>query len=340
MSRSWEDLNARVGGLSSRLLKRPQLEMLGQAGDLAGLAIGLENTGLLPPGFAERSSPAALDLAIRRVFADRLRLLVLWSRERAHSLAVIFGDEDRRSLRAILRGAIQGAPSEARLAGLMPTPSLPEKALEELARQPTAAEVVTLLRVWGNPYGPPLRSAAQAAQPDLFKLELLLSQVFAARAVAAGRGGGRALNDYVAQVIDLENAFAALVLAEQGQDVRPAEGYVHGGQRLSLRAFCTAASAGELREAGSVLAFTFAGTPFAEAFRALAAERAGLEEEVLALQIQHAERAARRDPLGIAPVVAYSLRLRGESLDLRRIIWGVALGAPSGQLTSDLIAAL
>ena len=339
MSPSWEDLNARVGGLSSHLLKRPQLEVLSQAVDLLGLAVGLENTGLLLPGFAERSSPAALDLAIRRVFADRMRLLAQWSRERAHSLAVILEDEDRRSLRAILRGAIQGAPSEARLAGLIPTPSLPEKALEELAHQPTTAEIVTLLRVWGNPYGPPLRSEAQAVHPDLFKLELLLSQTFAARALAAAQGVGRELKEYVLQVIDLENAFGALVLAEQGQDVQPAEGYIRGGHRLSLRAFRTAACAGGLREAGAVLALAFAGTPFAAAFRTLAAERAGLEEEVLALQIEQAERAARRDPLGTAPVVAYALRLRGESLDLRRIIWGVALDAPRAQLATDLITA-
>jgi len=339
MSPSWEDLNSRVSGLSARLLKRTQLEMLSQAGDLVGLAVALENSGLLPPGFAERSSPGALDLAVRRVAAERMRVLAQWSRERADSLAVIFEDEDRRSLRAIFRGAYQGAPSESRMAGLIPTPSLPEKVLDELAHQPTTADVVTLLVLWKNPYGPPLRREARAAQPDLFKLELSLNQTFAERASSAARVAGPELEEYVTQVIDLENAFASIVLAEQGQDVQPAGCFVSGGRRLTSMKFRSAVYAGGASQAGTVLAAAFSGTLFAEAFRNLATDPAGLEEEVLALQVKDATRKALRNPLGPMSAVAYAFRLRGESLDLRRIIWGVALDAPREELFSDLIAA-
>jgi vacuolar-type H+-ATPase subunit C/Vma6 len=339
MSPSWEDLNSRVSGLSSRLLRRSQLEMLSQARDLAGLAVGLENTGLLPPGFAERSSPGAIDLAVRRVSADRMRLLAQWSRERTDSLAVIFEDEDRRSLRAIFRGVNQGAPSEARMAGLIPTPSLPEKALEELAHQPTAAEVVTLLVIWKNPYGAPLRKEAQQAQPDLFKLELILNRTFAQRASHAAREAGQILEDYVSLVIDLENASAALVLAEQGQDVHPAQCFISGGRRLSYMTFRNTVYAGGAAQAGAVLGLAFTGTPFAEAFRSLGADPVRLEEELTALQVKDAQRIARREPLGPGSAVAYALRLRAESVDLRRIIWGVALDAPREQLFTDLIAA-
>lgn len=339
MSPSWEDLNSRISGLSSRLLKRTQLEMLSQARDLVGLAVALENSGLLPPGFAERSSPGALDLAVRRVAAERMRVLAQWSRERADCLAVIFEDEDRRSLRAIFRGAYQGAPSEARMAGLIPTPTLPEKVLDELAHQPTTAEVVTLLVLWKNPYGRPLRKEARAAQPDLFKLELSLNQTFAERASSAARIAGPELEEHVAQIIDIENAFAALVLAEQGQDVQPARCFISGGRRLEYVKFRNAAYAGGASQAGAVIAAAFSSTLFAEAFRGMAGDPAGLEEEVLALQVKDARREALRDPLGPMSAVAYALRLRGESLDLRRIIWGVALDAPRELLFSDLIAA-
>jgi vacuolar-type H+-ATPase subunit C/Vma6 len=339
MSPTWEDLDARVAGLSSRLLKRTQLEVLSQAGDLVGLAVALENSGLLPPGFAERSSPAALDLALRRVAADRLRLLADWSRERAERLAVIFEDEDRRSLRAIFRGAAQGAPSETRMAGLIPTPTLPEKALEELAHQPTSAEVVTLLSLWRNPYGPPLRKEARQAQPNLFKLELLVNQTFAQRALAAARKAGGELIGHVAKMVDIENAFSALVLAEQGQDVQPAQCFIHGGRRLTFQLFRSAIFAGNAEDAGVTLAIGFASTLYSQVFRTLSGNPAALEEEVLKLQIRDTMQAALRDPLGPGPALVYALRLRAEQLDLRRIIWGIALGAPREQLYADLIAA-
>jgi vacuolar-type H+-ATPase subunit C/Vma6 len=42
-------------------------------------------------------------------------------------------------------------------------------------------------------------------------------------------------------------------------------------------------------------------------------------------------------PLGPAPLLAYALRLRAEMIDLRRIIWGVALAVPRAALTRDLV---
>jgi hypothetical protein len=45
----------------------------------------------------------------------------------------------------------------------------------------------------------------------------------------------------------------------------------------------------------------------------------------------------RREPLGPAPVLRYALMLRAQTLDLRRIIWGLSLGVPGALLGEGLV---
>jgi hypothetical protein len=48
---------------------------------------------------------------------------------------------------------------------------------------------------------------------------------------------------------------------------------------------------------------------------------------------------ARRDPLGSAPLLAFALALRAQTVDLQRVIWGVALGAPAALVARELVTA-
>ncbi len=341
MKPTWEDVNARARGLATHLLSRGELDALAQVPDLATLAEELRRRGYLVGEDGAPVSPAALDLALRREAAARLRVLMRWCGPRAVVLTVLFEDEDRRSLRAILRGAVQGAPPEERLAGLVPTPTLPERALGELARQQTPGAMAALLTAWRNPYGSALLPDAAAAHPDLFKLEVLLNRTFAARALRASRRAGPSgvLADYVRQVIDLENASAALVLAAEGKDVTPKEAFLPGGRRVSIEVFEVAAATGDLAEGARRLAAAFEGSPLAEAFRRYPRDPIKLEDAVLRIQIRELTQVMRRTPLGPATVLAYALRLRAQVLDLRRIIWGVALAAPRGAIVQELVTA-
>lgn len=341
MKPTWEDLNARARGLATHLLTRRELDALAQAPDLGALAEGLRRRGFLVSEEEAPISSAALDLALRRTAAARLRVLARWCGPRAAVLAVLFEDEDRRSLRALLRGAVQGAPPEQRLPGLVPTPTLPERALGELARQDTPGAVAVLLTAWQSPYGSALLAEAAAAHPDLFKLEVLLGRTFAARALRASRKAGRAgvLADYVRQVIDLENAYTALVLAAAGRDVTPKEAFLPGGRRVSIEVFEVVAAAGDAAEAARRLAAAFQGMPLAEAFRRYGGDPVKLEDAVLQIEIREQTQAMRRAPLGPATLLAYALRLRAQVRDLRRIIWGVALAAPRAAIVQELVTA-
>ncbi len=330
----WEDLDARARGLATHLLGRAELQALAQAPDRVALAEALRHRGY--PVEEGETTAEALELALRRVAALRLRILARWSGVRADALTVLFEDEDRRSLRALLRGAVQGAAAEARLAGLIPTPTLPERALRELAQRDKPAAIAALLTAWRNPYGSALLSVASAAQPDLFRLELIVNRTFAARALRAARHTAP-LAAHVRETIDLENAFSALVLAAEGKDVTPKDAFLPGGERLSIAAFEVAAAAGDPAEAMRRLAASFAGTALARAFHGRAGDPAQLEATVLRIRVRALVQAMRLTPLGPAPVLAYALRLRAEMEDLRRIIWGVALAAPRAGLVLELV---
>ncbi len=338
MSPPWGAVNARARGLAVHLLSRRQLAALSGAPDLRTLADRLRTLGFVPAAGAE-PSPADLELGVRRRAAAHLATLARWTGGRVEIAAVLYDGEDRRSVRAALRGALQRAPVEARLAGLIPTPALPERALAALARTPTPAAAAALLVAWRHHLGPPLVTATQSAAPDPFHLELALNRATAARLVAAGRRAGGQLAAYVRETIDLENALAAVALAGAPHDVFPRDVFLLGGRVLSVERFALAVATGDPPAAAAEVAVPFGRSPLGAALRRDASAPAALADAVLRARIAGLRAAGRRDPLGPAPLLAFGLALRAQTMDLHRIVWGVALGAPAPLLTRALVTA-
>jgi vacuolar-type H+-ATPase subunit C/Vma6 len=334
MTRRWEDLNARAHGLRTHLLARRDLEALARCADPHALADGLRSHGFVVA--EDGVTPESLELAVRRHAAQALAILGRWCGPRADAAAILFEDEDRRSLRTLLRGAAEHADPERRSAGAIPTPNLPERALQELARQPTPRTIAALLVAWRHPFGTALLTAASQAEPDLLRLELALNAVFARRAVqAAGTGP---LAPFVRETIDLENAFAALVLAQRDHDLKPKDAFIPGGRHLGMTAFEEAAASGSGERAAARLARAFKASPLAAVFRGAGSDSTTMEERALRLRIAEQRHAARLDPLGPAAMLGFVLALRAQTMDLQRVIWGLALGAPPNVVNAELVS--
>jgi vacuolar-type H+-ATPase subunit C/Vma6 len=334
---TWDDLNARARGLSTHLLDRSALLGLSRAPDLAALADELARCGVpLDPSLA--ASPAALELAARRVAARRLRTLARWAGRREELLAVLFEDEDRRSISALLRGAVQRAPAEQRLSGLLPTPALPERALQELAGQPGPAQVAALISAWHHPLAAALGTSTRSAEPDLLRIEQALSMAFAQRALANARRAGRrgSLYRHVQRVIDLENLWTALALTGEKQ-VPVRDYWVPGGDAVPLSRMEAAIATEDLVAAGRVLARGFTGSALQAVLGEIDRSAENLEGRALAAWIEDLRHGARREPLSAIPLLLYALRLRAEVLDIRWLIWGAALHAPPAALAAGLV---
>lgn len=326
MRARWDDVNARARGLGSRLLSQEALARLRSAGDLQRLSRALAELGVLPEEIPNATA-AALELGLRRSAGHALAIARRWLGARAEVVAVAMELEDRRSLRALVRGAAAGVRADARLAGLIPTPALPERLLVELAERSQVREQAALLVAAGHPYGAPMLAAAAAQEPDLYAVELAIARTFAARAVHGARRGGRFLRDYVGDLIDLDNCRTALFLSSRETGEPSAPAFLPGGHRLTLTQFERAAMGGDPVEVARRLARALDGETAALLVRH-AGDPAALDD---ALDIHRGEalrREARLDPLGPAPFLHYCHRLRAQTSALDGLVWSVELGVP------------
>jgi vacuolar-type H+-ATPase subunit C/Vma6 len=322
----WDDVNARARGLASRLLSSEQLAALRAAADLQHLSRALAEAGALSEEIPNATA-AAIELGLRRSVARELGIARRWLGERDDVVAVALELDDRRSLRALLRGAAAGSRAEARLAGLMPTAALPERLLAELAERSTIRDQAMLLVAAGHPYGPAILAAAGTAQPSLFAIEMAIARTFAARATRGARRGGRFFGRYVTDLIDLENCRTALLLAGRTSDEPPAIAFLAGGRRLTAARFERAATSGSPDEAARLLGAELPPEVAALLIRK-ADDPAGLEAGIESHLGATLRREARLDPLGPAPFLLFCHRLRAQMAAVSEIVWRLELGAP------------
>ncbi len=314
----FDALAARARGLETRLLSAEQLDGLAGAHDLADIARRLAAAGVRLP--AGPVSLRGIERAVRQRTASDLRILARWASATGGRLDPLFLEQDRRSLRALLRGIAGGAALEDRIASLVPTPELPAARLAQLARQPTAAAVAELLIEWRSPFGWAIGPEAAHSRPDLFALERAIDRCFAARARDGARDGGLALEMWLAHLLDQENAFAALALARGSASLDPDRMFVEGGQRLPRTAFLAAVRAGP-DGACAVLARAFRGSALGAALVA----GGDVDGAALADRIAEQRDLARAQPAGPAPVLLALLRRRAEERAIRRALWTVTL---------------
>jgi vacuolar-type H+-ATPase subunit C/Vma6 len=336
MARYFGDINTRARGLRTHLLRPQDFERLAHAGTLTALHRELSARGFTRSDAP--ATPASLEREVRRRAAERMAVLARWATDgRDAVLAVILEDEDRRSIQAVVRGAAQGAASETRMSGLVPTSQLSERALRILATQPTPADVVRMLVLWDHPFGPPLASTVAEPHPSLLHVEMALQRAFAKRALDSAPRGGSHLVDYVRQIIDVMNAWSALLhLPERTSELVDLV-FVEGGRWLTRETF------GELFELESPaavqrrLAWELRASPLADAFTAEVDNVTELDAAVMRAQIAWQHRCMRLDPASAAPVIAFALELRAEVLNLRRILWGIGLAAPPALIQAELV---
>ena len=302
-------LAARARGLVTTVIAGDALAAIDRARDAGELASALAAAGLHVPADA-----AAVDRLARDRLAADLAILGRWT----DALDVIELDEDRRSLRALVRGLAGAAPVARRLAATLPTAHLPAAVLATLAAAPSITELADRLGRLDHPLA--LALAGARAPIDTLALELALTRELS----RATRPRDHAARTYLAQAIDVQNAEAALLLAARGAGISVERAFIPGGTRLDRAAFATAATA--LPDAAhGLLATAFTGTPLAAALFATAP--AALDDAGLAWQLRTQARLRRSEPLGLAPAIYAVLRRRDEARHLRRAAWRVGMAS-------------
>jgi vacuolar-type H+-ATPase subunit C/Vma6 len=335
----WDDVNARARGLATHLLTRPRLEQLAEADDVATLARVLEGPGLtLEDAGPVLPTAEGLDLAIGRSVGRRFHLLARWlGPGRRGVVAVIYEDEERRAIRALLRGAAAGVSPGGRLRGINPTPGLSARQLNRLAAADSVGDLTSRLITMGHPAGRALQLSLHddRGRLGLAASELALARLFALRVRRLARRSGRLMRVFVGSLLDLENAGALLLRGDWGPGLGPERVMLPGGLVLTAAEMKRLADEPGERFKG-MLARAFRGTPLHPAF-ATGDDRRTLESRGLAVLIRWLRDLARRDPLSPAPLLGTLLRIRAEARDLRSIVWGVSLGGSAGLIAAELV---
>ena len=332
----WDDVNARARGLGTHLIAPADLEGLAAVKSWEEFLRRLAEHGYPLSPDAPAANADEFDRHVGNVTAERLALLSRWLGPRQGAVGVILELEERQSVRALLRGVVQGMSPGGRLHAVTPTPALPRPALERLATASSPADLAKQLVRLGHPVGRALEVAlVHPTAPGLLGLELAISRTFAARAVRAARHGGRVLRAFTAGAIDLENAWTLLQVPAWGTDLKAEDAWLPWGHALPLARFAELA-AGDPAAVRTGLASAFAGSPLGVAFAAEGGKESDFERRALAAQIAWCTALARLQPLGPARVLLVLCRIRAEAHDLRSVAWGVALAAPADELGSSL----
>jgi len=330
-------LDARARGLGHHLCSREELERWAALPDTPALGRALQTQGRLATPLPAAPSAADIETAQRRTIAAHLATLARWAGPANPVLDAFYAEQERRSLRSLVRGATEGAPPEARLAGLLPTPRLSLRLLGELAQARSAREVAMRLLVLRDPHAAALVTLTAQARVDLTEVELVLARVLAERLRDAAERGDAALRERIRTRIDLVNAQTALELAGAASDFAAPSLFIAGGQALDRDEFVAAATAASRATAAATLARAFAGTTLARLFARTPDDPVQIQADALVDTIHALRTRSRVDPLGSAPVQLFLARLDAQSTDVRRLAWGLELGVPANALREGLV---
>jgi vacuolar-type H+-ATPase subunit C/Vma6 len=292
---------------------------------LTELAHELEGTAyarFLPPRV---SGAEALETGISRSLADRLETLARWAGPGGRLLTVIFLEQDVQNVRVLVRGAAGGLGSDQRLAGTIPTPALPRRALERLARADTPAAIAATLTAWAHPLGSALLTEADKGHSDPFRMEVALARRFAEEAPRASSTGGGHMRRFVAESLDGQNLVTALLLAGARSETPARDLFVEGGAALSRESFVRAAEAEDRTRAAAALAAGMRGEPLSRPLEDSLPSPAALTVGIASDRIERRRSAARLEPVSPLPVLLFVLRLREEARRLRRALWRAAV---------------
>jgi vacuolar-type H+-ATPase subunit C/Vma6 len=327
-------LAARARGVATHLIGRPTLESLADCGDVESFIHHVSRLQTTIDPIAAAGDVFAIERAIVRTAGRHLATLRRWADRAPNALDVFAAYQDRRSLRILLRGAAAGAAVERRLAGLLPTPSLPHDALTELARCATPTDVVRRLVDFGYDNANQLLERVGRSPTDLLSLEIVLLRGFADRVVRTAARGDDVLRGFAESLIDVGNAQHALLLAGGPRELEAGDLFVRGGRWLPAAAFVSIASAAS---AEAALAALVARSPLSSWLPGVAGDLGHFDRAFLVGSLAHSTRAMRLDPLGSATVLRVLLLIDAQGRDLRALAWGAALNAPAGLRRRQLV---
>ena len=334
MSSDFGYINARVKGMSSRLLDTSAYQAALAAEDFRGFMTVLAQTPYgtdLEEARAQSDGLGAVDRALAHDFHDTTRSLLAFSdgvpRE---MIAALLRRYDLEDLKTVARAKHAGRTTESLDEALVGAGDLRPATLQSLAAAPDLPSAAQSLAVTKHPLARAFSRAARryASDDDLFAFELALDRAYFASLLETAERPGvtDAYRRYVAREIDAANLRTALKLEGRQGDLR--EFWLPGARLVGRDEFVQLASQGmpglSAYQTGA----------FAEI--AQAEDRADAERRIRSALDAAARREALRDPLGIGVVIRFLRAKETEAAKLRLLARGAYYRVPRADLEKEL----
>jgi vacuolar-type H+-ATPase subunit C/Vma6 len=347
--------NARLHVMKSRLLPRPELETLGEAGSLEGLIVALTKTVYQKPVEAALTRSAGLqciDEALRNDLVNTVGKIGGFYKESAGKMvAIILRTYDIHNLKAILRGLAKNVPAGDILNTLLPIGELKMSTLGDLARLNNPREAIDLLASMGLSFAwPLLNMRAEVPGGETLEMELALEKWYyeeARQTLRSETGMVDQLSRALALEADLANVLTVLRFAQNPHERDVLRDRLGTDDIAHLFIGPGHIPYGLLGNAGRQDTVTAAIETLSQTFLEPALH-AGLERYLHSDRLSDIERQLRhfrlvwmagqipKDPLGIGVVLGYVALKVNEVNNLRWITQGINLGLKADAIRAEL----
>jgi len=347
--------NARLHAMKSRLLSRPELDALAEAGNLEGLIVGLTKTVYqksVEAALTRATGMQCIDEALRNDLVNTVGKVGGFYKESAGKMvAIILRAYDIHNLKAILRGLSKNVPAGDILGALLPIGELKMSTLRDLARLNSLREAIDLLASMGLSFAwPLLNMRAEVPGADTFEMELALDKWYyeeACRILRSETGMVDALSYALALDADLTNVLTVLRFPPYPRErdlLREKIGtdeITHlfiGAGHIDYEILVDAIRQDTVTSAIESLSQTF----FEPALRAglevyaRTNRLSDIERQLKHYRLQWMAGQIKKDPLGIGVVLGYVALKVNEVGNIRWITQGINLGLKADAIRTEL----
>lgn len=334
MSRDFGYVNARVRGMSSRLLGADVFQAALAARDFRAFTSVLAQSPYGPAleeAQTRGTGLSAVDRALARDFHQTTRSMLSFADgEPRRMIAALLRRYDVEDLKAVARAKHAGRAPDEMGETISGAGDLRPALLQALVSAPDLPSAAQALAIAKHPLGPPFVRAARAyaSDGDLHAFEVTLDKAYFASLVdtAEERGTPEAFRAHVRREVDAANLRTALKIVGRGGDLGTF--FMPGGKEVSREEFLQLAAQG-VEGLSQLRTATFSAVSDAK-------DRAGAEVAIRASLDAAARTAALRDPLGIGVVLRYLRAKETEAAKLRLLARGAYYGVPRSELEKEL----
>jgi len=343
-----EYVNARVHGMSSRLITTHGFERLIAQPSLDGIITELEKTPYREEIVEARilhTGISCIEYALRKNLMKTYRkVLTLVEGEKSARYIVIFLKKwDVQNIKTIIRGKNIQTPNEEISGCLIPAGTMDETTLIELVKQPDVRAVVDLMATWGIEYALPLtRNIGEFFERnEIGMLEYALDEYYfesALKELSGKRHDDRIVRDLIGIEIDIRNIKTVLMMVRDSVSADDAAPFIlKGGKEIDHKIIQNMFQAKKIPDAVHLLEPTsyrfLLNVPDLEVSLG---KISVLEKELDRFLIRKGTAMFRGDPFSFTIVIGYLWAKLNEITNLRVIARCREAGMPDELMESEI----